>query len=238
MRAQRGLSTAPGRAVLGGTAAGRAAAQDAHLRADGGHDAHSRADHPHDAPDACVFSPGRAAILDDDARLEELSLEALDRLLDLHGDEDLADLGSGTGFYAERLASRTTGAVFAVEFQQAMQDLHRDKGHAPNVHLVLADLDDLPLEPRSLDRALSVSAFHEAHGARGLERLAVALRPGGRFVVVDWRHDPEAADIGPGLHHRMTRLQIEETLAPWFRVIASEDVGRHFVAVVAVLARP
>ena len=194
-------------------------------------------DPAHDASDACVFSPTRAAILDDDARLEEVSVECLERLLDLHGHEDVADLGSGTGFYAERLAARTTGEVFAVELQPAMQDLHRAKGPAPNVRLVLADFDELPLAPLSLDRALSVSTFHEAHGARGLERLAAALRPGGRFVVVDWRRDQEAADIGPGLHHRMTQLQIEETLAPWFRVVASEDVGRHFLAVVAVAAR-
>jgi undecaprenyl-diphosphatase len=217
VRAQRGLSTPPALAVAQG--------------------AHTPANHGHDGPDACVFSTARAAILDDDTRLEELSLESLEQLLDLHGDEDVADLGSGTGFYAERLASRTTGVVYAVEFQQAMQDLHRAKGPAANVRLVLADLDELPLGPLSLDRALSVSAFHEAHGARGLERLAAALRPGGRFVVVDWRHDPEAADIGPGLHHRMTREQIDETLAPWFRVVASEDVGRHFLAVVAVPAR-
>jgi len=236
VRAQRGLGAAPGDAAPAGAPLGGAAAQGAQLGADGGHDAHTPANHGHDGPDACVFSTARAAILDDDARLEELSLENLEQLLDLHGDEDVADLGSGTGFYAERLASRTTGVVYAVEFQQAMQDLHRAKGPAANVRLVLADLDELPLGPLSLDRALSVSAFHEAHGARGLERLAVALRPGGRFVVVDWRHDPEAADVGPGLHHRMTREQIKETLAPWFRVVASEDVGRHFLAVVAVPA--
>lgn len=216
MRAQRGLAGVPG----------RAAAQHTHVNAGGGHD----------ASDACVFSPRRAAILDDEARLDELSLEHLERLLDLHGHEDLADLGSGTGFYAERLASRTTGAVFAVELQPAMQDLHRAKGPGPNVHLVAADLDELPLAPLSMDRALSVNTFHEAHGAPGLERLAAALRPGGRFVVVDWRRDPEAVDIGPSLNHRMTRLQIEETLAPWFRVVATEDVGRHFLAVVAVPA--
>jgi len=187
--------------------------------------------------DACVFSPARAAVLDDDARLEELSLQCLERLLDLHGHEDVADVGSGTGFYAERLAARTTGEVFAVELQPAMQDLHRAKGPSPNVHLMLADFDELPLAPLSLDRALSVSAFHEAHGARGLERLAAALRPGGRFVVVDWRRDQEAADTGPSLHHRMSLQQIEEALAPWFRVVSSEDVGRHFLAVVAVPIR-
>ena len=236
VRAQRGLSTPPALAAEGATPPALAEAQGTHSHAHGGHDAHSRSGHAHDGPDACVFLAERAAILDDDARLEELSLESLERLLDLHGDEDVADLGSGTGFYAERLALRTTGVVYAVELQQDMQDLHRAKGPAPNVHLVLADLDDLPLEPLSLDRALSVSAFHEAHGAPGLERLAAALRPGGRFVVVDWRHDPEAADVGPRLHHRMTLQQIEEALAPWFRVVASEDVGRHFVAVVAVLA--
>ena len=136
VRAQRGLDRCAGSRRDGrGTAPGGAAAHDAYSSADLAHDAHSRADHPHDGPDACVFSARRAAILDDDARLEELSLERLERLLDLHGDEDLADLGSGTGFYAERLASRTTGTVFAVEFQPVMQDLHRAKGPGPNVRL-------------------------------------------------------------------------------------------------------
>jgi SAM-dependent methyltransferase len=182
---------------------------------------------------AKLFSPRRAAVLEDERRLQLLSDESLARLLRLEGHEDVADLGSGTGFYSDRVARLTRGTVYAVEMQLEMQEMHRAKDLPGNVELVLADLDELPLAEDSIDRAFSVNTFHESHGPGGLERLARALRPGGLFVVVDWRRAEEAAQFGPPLAHRLETGQVRDLLAPWFDVLEEDVVSVPLFAVVA-----
>lgn len=180
-----------------------------------------------------VFSPKKAAVLDDAGRLEWLSEETMARLLRLDGHEDVADLGSGSGFWANRVAAWTTGRLYAIELQQEMLDIHRRNGVPQNVELILADAGVLPLAEGSIDRAFSVNTFHESHGSKGLELLDRALRSGGLFVIVDWRRDPEAAVQGPPLEHRLSEAEVRAALDPWFEVIEEELVSVPFFAVVA-----
>jgi len=179
-----------------------------------------------------TFPAHKADMLDDERRLAALSEDELLQLLDLSGDERVADLGSGTGFYTDRIAARTTGTVYAVELQPEMQARHRERGVRPNVSLVLSDVDDLPLAADSIERAVSINAFHEAHGEEGLARVARALVAGGMFVVVDWRRAPEAAAHGPRLEHRLTKEEALAVLAPWFAPVRAYDLADYFVVVV------
>lgn len=88
-----------------------------------------------------LFRPERAAVLEDRSRLQvQLGEDELADLLALKGDEDVADLGSGTGFYTDRVAHLTTGTVYAVELQPEMLAIHREKGPPANVRHVRADL--------------------------------------------------------------------------------------------------
>jgi predicted methyltransferase len=67
--------------------------------------------------DDALFNPDKARRLNDAGRLEtQVGKETLVRLLGLDGDEDVADLGSGTGFYTDIVAGLTSGFVYAVEF--------------------------------------------------------------------------------------------------------------------------
>ena len=86
-------------------------------------------------------------------------------------------------------------SFYAVELQPEMQEIHRHNGVPANVEMVLAGADELPLAAGSIDRALSINTFHETHAPEGLRRLAEALRPGGLFVIVDWRRSPGRAEV-------------------------------------------
>ncbi len=180
-----------------------------------------------------LFSPGRAAVLDDQNRLRLLPEDDVRRLLSLGGSEDVADIGSGSGFYTNRVAAWTCGRVYAVELQVEMQEIHRRNGVPANVEMVLAGADELPLAAGSIDRALSINTFHEAYTPEGLRRLAEALRPGGLFVIVDWRRSPDAAEHGPPLKYRLSTEEVRSTLAPWFDVLSEEVVSTPFFAIVA-----
>lgn len=132
-----------------------------------------------------VFSADMADRLEDDARFRYCSVDELVGLLGAHGDQQLLDVGSGTGFYTRELARRV-GAVCAVDLQPAMHEYHRETGLADGVSLVTGVADALPFRDAVFDAAISTVTFHEFVGPDALAELERVVRPGGRLVVVDW----------------------------------------------------
>lgn len=188
-------------------------------------------------PGSAPFDTNRAERLNDVRRLQsQLSERDLVRLLTLRGDEDVLDLGSGTGFYTDRIAALTTGTVWAVELQPQMNDHYRRRGLPANVQLILGDITDLSplsLRPASVDVACCIATWHETGGRLDLPGLSEVLRPQGRLIAVDWRRDPESWDSGPPRHLRFTKEEVAGALAPHFAAVEAEDLGRFMFAVVA-----
>lgn len=180
------------------------------------------------------FDPANGQRLNNPSRLEtQLSETDLVQLLGLHGNEDLLDLGSGTGFYTDRMAALTRGTVYAVEVQPEMNDLYRSRGVPANVRLVPGDLTQLSLPPASADIASCIMVYHEVEGRLDLAGLARSLRPEGRLIIVDWRKDPESWESGPPVDIRFSREEVVERLAPYFAAILAENLTAFTYAVVA-----
>jgi SAM-dependent methyltransferase len=172
-------------------------------------------------------------------RLEtQLNEQDLARLLALRGDEDVADLGSGVGFYTDRIAALTTGIVYAMDVQPEMHEFYRTRGVPANVRLVTGDVTRLEFPDASLDVAFSMAAWHESGGVVDLAGLSRALRPGGRLVIVDWRKEPDSAEGGPPLDIRFSKEEVAAALPPHFRIVSSEDLGSSMFAVVAARTEP
>jgi SAM-dependent methyltransferase len=193
-------------------------------------------------PAHAAFNPDRAHRLNDTRRLAtQVGETDLARLLALRGDEDLLDLGSGTGFYTDRMAALTAGTVFALELQPEMNEHYRERGVPANVRLILGDITDLAgadLEPASVDVACSIATWHEAGGKLDLPGLIEILRPQGRLIVIDWRKDPESWESGPPGGLRFTKEEAASALAPYFPSIETEDLGRFMFAVTARREEP
>jgi SAM-dependent methyltransferase len=184
--------------------------------------------------DRFIFPAHRADRLNDTRRLQEqVSEKELAALLDLHGGEDIADLGSGTGFYTDRMAALTTGRVYAVEIQPELNVAYQKRGLPPNVGLVLGDITALSLPPASVDVACTIATWHEVGEKFDLPGLLEILRPKGRLVVIDWRRDTESPGSGPPIHLRFTKEEVAATLEPFFTEVSSHNVGRFMFAVVA-----
>jgi ubiquinone/menaquinone biosynthesis C-methylase UbiE len=135
-----------------------------------------------------TFDPGSADKLEDESRYRYLSREELIAGFDLLSDDPevtIADLGSGTGFYTDDVAP-FAGEVRAVDVQDEMHDLYREKGVPENVELVTADVGDLPFGDARIDAAFSTMTFHEFAGEGALAEVARVLRDDARFVIVDW----------------------------------------------------
>lgn len=147
-----------------------------------------------------TFDIDRADALEDAGRYRHLSTEELVAALRPHSEMTVADLGSGTGFYTDDVAPYV-GHLYAVDVQDEMHDLYREKGLPETVETVVADVTSLPFDDDALDAAFSTMTYHEFASPDSLAELARVLRPGGRVVTVDW-NATSAGAAGPPTDER------------------------------------
>ncbi|MFB6204255.1 MAG: class I SAM-dependent methyltransferase [Candidatus Nanohaloarchaea archaeon] len=141
-----------------------------------------------------VMDAASAEKLEDDARYRYVSRE---ELLE-HVDGDIvAEIGSGTGFFTDDLASKAK-KVYAVDFQEEMHHHYREKGLPGNVELVRSRASDL--DTGRVDAIFSVFSFHELDVDAALENFAEIL-DGGKLVVFDWSRSG-SGERGPPLEGR------------------------------------
>jgi len=105
----------------------------------------------------------------------------------------VADLGSGTGIFAELLLSHGV-TVYAVEPNQEMRELAEARLSAvPGFHSIpgCAELTTLP--NRSMDAATAAQAFHWFDPELTREELRRVLKPSGQVIMV-WNNREKDAD--------------------------------------------
>ena len=147
-----------------------------------------------------TFPTDRADALEDPGRYRFCSREELLGMLELDGGAVVADLGSGTGFYADDVAPFAE-TLYAVDVQAEMHDIYREKGAPEPVEFVTAELSSLPFAENHLDGAFSVMTHHEYASEDTFAELARVLHPGTSLVTVDWSADGAGED-GPPLEER------------------------------------
>lgn len=162
--------------------------------------------HPTSTPysgDLSVFEePNRDKLLQTDRVLDTLRL---------HAGSTVADIGAGGGWFSVRAARRVgpTGHVLAEDINPHAVDTIRkraEREHLPQIATVLGTPDDPKLPADSLDAALMLRVYHEvAHPALLLPALRAALKPGGRFGVID--HPGHGDDHG--INPDVVRAEIE-----------------------------
>ena len=98
------------------------------------------------------------------------------------------DLGTGTGETLAAVLGRHPGcAAVGIDKSAGMLEAARVRLAGLPVELAVADLAD-PLPPGPFDLVVSALAVHHLDGpakADLFDRVATALRPGGRFVLAD-----------------------------------------------------
>ena len=123
--------------------------------------------------------------------------------LDLRGNERVLDLGCGRGMVLlEAARYLVTGDATGVDSwrtrdqsgneAEATLANARSEGVADRVRLCTADMRELPFADARFDVVLSSLAIHNipqaADRQRAIDEAARVLRPGGRLLIVDFRH--------------------------------------------------
>lgn len=177
-----------------------------------------------------TFNKDHAGFLDDPIRYRFLSVDELLAHLEPEHEMTVVDLGSGTGFYTDHVAPYVS-KLYAVDVQEAMHDLYREKGVPENVSLATAEIGDLPFADGSLDAAFSTMTYHEFADDAALAEVLRVLKPGGKLVVADWSAMGENVE-GPPLSERFSLADAKTHLeAAGFTVGYASERKETFVIV-------
>lgn len=140
------------------------------------------------------------------------------------------DVGAGLGWLSMPLAQWVgpEGQVWAVDpSEEAVEALALEASNQslPQLHALEAYAESLPIPSASVDRVVwHTVALHMGDRVQAMAETFRVLKPGGRFVVVDWRLIPTPS--GPPLERRVSQEMIEpEALAAGFHLHARFEPG-------------
>lgn len=149
------------------------------------------------------------ALLEDPQRESYQKPNEVIDALDLKPGEAVADIGTGSGYFAFRLSQKVgyTGRVYAVDVNPEMI-LHMNRRiretKTKNVLTILAPPDDPLLAELSVDRIFICDTWHHVENqAQYLELLKKMLRPGGQIIMIDF-HKRELP-VGPPMNMKIAR---------------------------------
>lgn len=147
-----------------------------------------------------------AQIFDDPERDAWQKPHEVIQALALKPDAVIADIGSGTGYFAVRFARMTPqGKVYGVDTEPDMVKFLADRARREGLGNVIA-VTGAPGDPRLPERAdliILVDVYHHvADRERYFRQLQQSLKPGGRIAIIDFRMDspegpPKSARIAP-----------------------------------------
>ena len=176
-------------------------------------------EHRFDNPDALAKSfddPQRDAWQMPDRVIAELALRP---------GSSVADIGSGTGYFAVRLAKSTAHPkVFGADIEPSMVRYLNDRAQKEGLGNIVAVLASpaSPNLPSPVDLILIVDTYHHIGSRPAYFRaLQKSLNPGGRIAIIDFSaNSPE----GPPKEFRFSREQVRQEMAEaGYRLVASPD---------------
>lgn len=132
---------------------------------------------------SCAYESGRDVWQQPDAIIVAL---------DIAPGDQVADLGSGSGYFTRRLARAVgpEGRVYAVdvdpEIHAVLEERLEEEG-VTNVEIVLAEFDDPLLPAGTIDLVFTSNTYHHIEDRVAyFRRVQAALTPDGRVAVLDY----------------------------------------------------
>ena len=124
-----------------------------------------------------------------------IRLIILNKLKKYHPEGSVADIGCGPGYLIAAMGKSLPHlSIIGIDISEEILDKARRnlaaKGLNEKVTFRLGDIQKLPVEPDSLDFAVStLSLHHWSRPGEAIEELFRVLKPGGQFLIFDVRRD-------------------------------------------------
>ena len=157
--------------------------------------------HQHHPPSSDEY----AKVLEDPSRDAWQQPHDVVMALDLKPTDVIADIGAGTGYFARRFAHHAR-KVYAVDIDSALLAISA-KDSSKNLVTVLAAPDDPRLPNAVADVIFFCDVLHHIDNRPAYyEKVAKALKPGGRVVVIDFfKRD---LPVGPPIAMKLSENEV------------------------------
>ncbi len=171
--------------------------------------------------------------LNDPERLNWLPPEEIWKFMELDNPKVLVDFGAGTGLITARLAEFAPQAdIHALDIQPEMVEYLT--AHMPDtVSPMLIKGKSIPLADSTVDALWNIAVYHELEDRQFfLNEVFRILKPGGKFLVIDWEKESPVINTGPPLEDRVPVVRvIEEMRDSGFREIRTVLSFKSHIAV-------
>jgi len=117
--------------------------------------------------------------------LQRYGWNTMDNLAEfLEGCQYILDAGTGLGRDAKMYAENTGGLVYGVDISDSIDIAKKHIKHLPNLHLIQADIMDLPFPEEMFDFIASDQVLHHTPDTKkAFECLVRLLKEGGQIAV-------------------------------------------------------
>ena len=187
------------------------------------------------------FDAARRAYLDSDERRSYLDPDRILRAFRLTRGMRVADIGTGTGFFAIPAARIVgpAGKVYAVDLvPEMLEELQAKLARepVPNLEALRSTEDRIPLADASTDFAFLACVLHELDGPGTLLECRRILTRTGRLGIVDWKK--EDMEFGPPKAHRLDEEEARSILRDaGFHPTTTFEAGRYHYGIEARIRR-
>lgn len=161
--------------------------------------------HQHHPPSSDEY----AKVLEDPSRDAWQKPHEVVMALALKSTDAIADIGAGTGYFARRFANHA-GKIYAVDIDRELLAI-AGKNAPAQLETVLAAPDDPRLPEHSVDIIFFCDVLHHIENrAAYYPKLAKALKPGGRIVVIEFYK--KDLPVGPPPSMKLSQEEVTSEL--------------------------
>jgi protein-L-isoaspartate O-methyltransferase len=185
-----------------------------------------------------LFPPENLGLLEAPDREAWQKPEVIMDALGVAEGSTVADIGAGAGWFTIQLARRVgpNGTVYAQDVQRQMLEAIRRRvarEGLQNVQTRLGVGSEPNLPPRTFDAILVVDVYDAlAEPVAFLRNLAMALKPGGRLGIVNYKPGRGGPGPGPDEGVRVESKTVEQdALMAGLRVLSRETLPYQYLLV-------
>lgn len=157
------------------------------------------------------FNPEKAAHLLNRDRYLTLPPEEIIQHLAIEDHEVLADFGCGNGFFTLPLAKQTRSSVYAIDLEESMLALLKERADEAGIHnlkYIINDLHVIPIADHEVDKWICSLVLHEVDDLdQTIREFKRVMKPTGQGLIIEWA--PKQTHSGPPLHHRIIPEELQ-----------------------------